>query len=154
MCPRSLCRDSFIFVKVRCSPITWLKGTRRELIDSCDYSEHRYWGFWVVKVRLRPPYLRKWAPLPIVQEAVWWTSRPVLDGSGEQKNSCPTGIEMRILQPVTSRYKLPFVVSNTRTIREYIIGRNVGGTGRRLIWGNVSQNAWRDSEICVRVNEF
>ena len=41
--------------------------------------------------------------------------------------------ESRTLQPVASRYKLPFMVSNTRTISDYIVLNNIGGTGRGLI---------------------
>ena len=35
---------TLIFVKVRCHPITWLKAAGRELIHSCNHSEHRRWG--------------------------------------------------------------------------------------------------------------
>ena len=50
-----------------------------------------------------------------------------------RKTLAPTGVEPRTLQLVASRYKVPFMVSNTRTINEYIILSNVGGIGRGLI---------------------
>jgi hypothetical protein len=56
-----------------------------------------------------------------------------LMGMENRKTLAPTGIESRIFQPVASRYKLPFMLSNTRTISDYIIVNNVSGTGRGLI---------------------
>jgi len=54
-------------------------------------------------------------------------------GMKNRKTLAPTGVEPRTLQPVASRHKLPFMASNTKTISDYIIVNNTGGTGRGLI---------------------
>lgn len=54
-------------------------------------------------------------------------------GMENRKILAPTGVKPRTLQPVASRHKLPFMVWNTRTISEYIIVSNVGGTDHGLI---------------------
>jgi len=64
---------------------------------------------------------------------VWWAQRPALDGYGEQKNPYPHGGRITNPPACMESYKLPFMVSNTRTISVYIIVSNVGGTGRGLI---------------------